>query len=57
MVCYYDARNGGMLYAIAMVVKIMRDIDGSNQEYVAQIVDDALQKLSIWNECEYEFVG
>ncbi|KAH3852768.1 hypothetical protein DPMN_095286 [Dreissena polymorpha] len=57
MVCYYDARNGGMLYATAMVVKIMRERDGSNQEYIAQIVDDTLQILAMRNGCEYEFVG
>ncbi|KAH3794597.1 hypothetical protein DPMN_148134 [Dreissena polymorpha] len=39
MVCYYDPRNGGMLYAVAMAVEIMRSDDSSNQVYTAQIVD------------------
>ncbi|XP_052232504.1 uncharacterized protein LOC127845534 isoform X2 [Dreissena polymorpha] len=56
MVCYFDPRNGGMLYAVAMVVEIMRADDGSNRVYSAQVVDDALQKLSMWNECEYKFI-
>ncbi|KAH3746832.1 hypothetical protein DPMN_181249 [Dreissena polymorpha] len=56
MVCFYDPHHGGILYAIAMVVEIMRSNNGSDPKYTAQIVDDSLQKLSIWNGCEYKFI-
>lgn len=57
MVCYYDPDGDGMLYAVAMVVEIMLP-EGVRQncEYTAQLVDYALQNLSIQNDCEYTFI-
>ncbi|KAH3746774.1 hypothetical protein DPMN_181190 [Dreissena polymorpha] len=56
MVCYFDPRKEE-LYVVAMLVGLMEPGDGSqNREYVAEILDVALQKLSLGNGCQLMLV-
>ena len=53
MVCYFDPRKE-VLYAVAVLISQVED--DQNREYLAHILDIALQKLSIVNGYNYVFI-
>ncbi|KAH3747127.1 hypothetical protein DPMN_181549 [Dreissena polymorpha] len=56
MVCYFDAHRE-VLYAVAVLISQVEDLQVQKREYLAHILDIALQKLSILNGNNYVFIG